>query len=639
MLTAVFISEDCEFIMKTLTYSAVVIGSGCAGYSCADRLYDFGVTDIALITEGRNMGTSRNTGSDKQTYYKISLCGDDGDSVIEMAKTLFSGGSMDGDNALCEAANSARCFMKLTDLGVPFPTNEYGEFVGYKTDHDPSRRATSIGPYTSKRMTEVLEKSVLRKNIPVLEGYQVIKLLVDDGKITGLLMQDLNLTDRVEIIAVKTPYVVLCTGGPAGIYRDTVYPESQIGASGLALDIGAAAQSLCEWQYGLASVDFRWNVSGTYQQVLPRYVSIDENGLEREFLSDYMSDSELLTATFLKGYQWPFDVRKINGSSYIDLLVYNETVIKNRSVYLDFTREPSALSNGFDLLEQEARNYLENSGALIPLPIERLKKMNQRAIDLYADHRIDITKEPLRIAVCAQHNNGGISVGADYQTTITGLYSAGEAAGTFGIFRPGGSALNSTQVGSLRAAEHIAFLADNTPSKCFESIAEKIVDETKSLLKKTEGNSTVYKTRGEYQSLMSRCFSFIRDIGQMEKGVSLLEERLKTFCDDNRWSTPKEAANLLRNYDILLTSEAVAKSMLYSAKKYGSHGSAFVIGEGGFMDKNPKPSNDEIQGVVITAVKESCGSVRVSERPVRPIPERDLWFERVWNNYIKTHDK
>ena len=34
------------------------------------------------------MGTSRNTGSDKQTYYKLSLCGSDGDSVREMADTL-----------------------------------------------------------------------------------------------------------------------------------------------------------------------------------------------------------------------------------------------------------------------------------------------------------------------------------------------------------------------------------------------------------------------------------------------------------------------------------------------------------------------------------------------------------------------
>ena len=67
--------------MKEYSYDVVIIGSGCAGYNCADWLYDFGVKNIAIITEGVNKGTSRNTGSDKQTYYKLSLSGDEGDSV------------------------------------------------------------------------------------------------------------------------------------------------------------------------------------------------------------------------------------------------------------------------------------------------------------------------------------------------------------------------------------------------------------------------------------------------------------------------------------------------------------------------------------------------------------------------------
>ena len=135
--------------MRISKFDAVVIGTGCAGYNAADWLYDLGVKNVAIMTEGIKVGTSRNTGSDKQTYYKLSLAGDAPDSVIGMAKTLFDGGAMDGDVALAEAANSARCFMKLAGLGVDFPTNEYGEFVGYKTDHDPCSRATSIGPYTS----------------------------------------------------------------------------------------------------------------------------------------------------------------------------------------------------------------------------------------------------------------------------------------------------------------------------------------------------------------------------------------------------------------------------------------------------------------------------------------------------------
>lgn len=60
--------------------------------------------------------------------------------------------------------------MKLVNLGVPFPCNEYGEFVGYQTDHDHSGRATSAGPYTSKYMTEALERAVLERAFPFWKG-------------------------------------------------------------------------------------------------------------------------------------------------------------------------------------------------------------------------------------------------------------------------------------------------------------------------------------------------------------------------------------------------------------------------------------------------------------------------------------
>ena len=83
-------------------YNPLIIGTGCAGFNAADKLFDLGVTDIAIVSEGRFMGTSRNTGSDKQTYYKLSLCGSHGDSVREMADTLYSGGGVMGEHALCD---------------------------------------------------------------------------------------------------------------------------------------------------------------------------------------------------------------------------------------------------------------------------------------------------------------------------------------------------------------------------------------------------------------------------------------------------------------------------------------------------------------------------------------------------------
>lgn len=85
-----------------------------------------------------------------------------------------------------------------------------------------------------------------------------------------------------------------------------------------------------EWQYGITSTKFRWNCSGSYEQVLPRYVSTAQDGSDvREFLPDYFENvGQMLSAQFLKGYQWPFDPRKTlienGGSSILDIAVYNE---------------------------------------------------------------------------------------------------------------------------------------------------------------------------------------------------------------------------------------------------------------------------------------------------------------------------
>ncbi len=96
--------------------------------------------------------------------------------------------------------------------------------------------------------------------------------------------------------------------------------SARSGASRAALH--GARGSTPEWQ--LAGVDLDVGM-----QVVPRFVSTDaDGGDEREFLSDVIADPNLLASlVFLKGYQWPFDIRKArDGSSIIDLLVYRETL-------------------------------------------------------------------------------------------------------------------------------------------------------------------------------------------------------------------------------------------------------------------------------------------------------------------------
>jgi len=624
---------SCATIQR-LAFDTLVIGTGCAGYNAADTLYDLGRRSVAILTEGVLMGTSRNTGSDKQTYYKLSLCGAEPDSIQELAQNLYDGGAVEGEIALAEAAGSIRSFMKLVNLGVPFPTNNYGEYVGYKTDHDPKQRATSCGPLTSKIMTEKLEKSVKAKKISIFDKTTVVRLVKDGEKICGVIALDVF----GNWYAIAANHVVLATGGPAIAYEKSVYPTTQTGMSGLAIEAGAAMNNMCEWQYGLASIGFRWNVSGSYQQVLPRYVAVSPDGTQREFLPEYFERPEdALNMVFLKGYQWPFDTKKLHGSSIIDVIVHHEIFDLGNRVFMDFRQDPKGLETGFDRISEQARTYLVNSNATQKTPIERLAAMNPKAIELYRSHKIDLWTEMLEVAVCAQHCNGGVLVDANWQSTVPGLYVAGEAAGTFGISRPGGSALNSTQVGSQRAAEHIAFSSEEEIPAASPAL-EDALQQAQAFAAALSGNSGDCKTlRSMLQHQMSMCASYIRKPADMAQLQTQIQNELSSFEKNVCAKTAIELIYAFKTRDMMLTQLSMLDAMHKSAQFASTRGSAMLLDAQGEIvsealpDYRVLPAIDRREYRMETVYADNV--MHSNPIAVSPIPQRDDWFERVWNDY------
>ena len=635
------------YTAKVYRCNTAVVGSGAAGFNAADRLWQLGQHDIVLVTENRAGGTSRNTGSDKQTYYKLTLSGGEPDSVREMADTLFAGRCVDGDLALCEAALSSQCFLKLVELGVPFPRNRYGEYIGYKTDHDPRRRATSVGPYTSKQMTECLEAAVQAKGVPMLDKTQVIKILTDGGTVCGLLC--LNVTaqnDADHFVLIRCKNVIWATGGPAGMYADSVYPFSQYGATGLALEAGAKGKNLTEWQYGLASVAPRWNVSGTYMQVLPRVYSAAADGSdEREFLMDFFTDAhDMLSKLFLKGYQWPFDVRKVaDGSSIIDILVYLETC-KGRKVYLDYRTNPADGEFSYDDLLPEAHEYLTRAGACFGTPIERLAHMNQPAIDFYRDKGVDLYTQPLEIALCAQHNNGGIGIDCWWQTDVKGLFAVGEAAASHGVYRPGGTALNAGQVGSTRAAQYIAARCRGDASAGFDVAASAALAEMAALADACRADTGNVRALWQHAAEeMSRCGAAIRDPAQIRAYGKQVEAQLAGFAKTVKAGSRTELAMVYRLRDMLLSQHAYLTAMAdYTAHGGKSRGSALYTDlTGGIKPFTQLPDTftfalDEAEAPLIQELWLENNTCRTAWRAPRPIPEDDDFFENVWRSYRET---
>ena len=641
----------------------LVIGSGVASLNCAYHLVDFGVDDVLIVTECLGGGTSNNAGSDKQTYYKLSLFGEEKDSVYEMANTLFYGGSMHGDIALIEAALSSQEFYHLVQIGVPFPHNIYGGYNGYKTDHDPKQRGISAGPWTSRQMYEKLLIQVQKQKVPILNNYEVIFILTmkegEEKRVIGAVAIDKTKasTGLSSIVIFQAENVVMGTGGPGGLYKTSVYPEGHLGSTGVALEAGAKAQNLTEWQYGLSSIKFRWNVSGTYQQVIPRYISTKSDGSdEKEFLNEYFPTmNKLATNIFLKGYQWPFDVQKIKnyGSSLIDILVYQETVLKGRRVFIDFRKNPSRVKGlgGFSLtnLVPEAYEYLKKANALFESPLERLKQMNPMAIDLYLQQGIDLYKEPIEVAVCAQHNNGGLRGNIWWESNLRHLFLVGEVNGTHGVYRPGGSALNSGQVGGYRAAEFIfqrynefSLNKDAFLSKTKLQLSEKLdlMNRTLKLVNGPGQGMTSFPR--EFQERMTKVAAYIHHPSTIKEAIKEAESQYKRInSGEVSLKNNGEIVEYFQNRQLCLTQLAVLKSIdAYLSRGGGSRGSYLVLDEEGEKVSDElgdkwrfRPELKELRKFILE-YQYKDGLHRTNWVPVREIPEDNFWFENVWKSFL-----
>lgn len=624
--------------LKAFESQIVVLGSGAAGFNAADLLKRGGARELILVTEAVKAGTSRNTGSDKQTYYKLSLAGDNPDSVRLLAEDLFKGRCVDGDIALSEAAMSASSFLRLSAIGVPFPKNRYGEFIGYKTDHDPLTRATSAGPYTSKFMTEKLEKSAKEAGVEVLNGFQAIRILSDGKKVKGLILLERK-TGRLSVLFCET--LVFATGGPAGIYEMSVYPESQFGSTGLAFEAGAMGKNLTEWQYGLSSVKPRWNVSGSYMQVLPRFVSVDSEDREYDFLAEYSyTRPQMLSLIFLKGYEWPFDVRKIEtGSSIIDVLCYLE-LEKGRRVYLDYTENPDLKEIPWDEISEESRAYLETAGAIQKTPIKRLRKLNEPAYEFYKEKGVDLEKDRLEIFLAAQHNNGGLSINSWWESNLEGLFPIGEVAASHGVYRPGGSALNAGQCGSARAAQWILAHRNKKGWKADTKGIRKQVEEILKIHENAQrGSINLEKAYRACRTQMSLYGASIRNIDSLEKTYEEIRQRLENFSEVKAGSATR-IWFLFEYRNALITQKVYLAAMIDYLRNGGaSRGSALYTNPTGSIQPRALDKrfryNLENEALVskIQEVRLVDGNEAFSYRNPRPIPNEEDFFENVWARY------
>ncbi|MGB0744587.1 MAG: FAD-binding protein [Opitutales bacterium] len=639
---------------------ALVLGSGAAGMRATVELHRRGV-DVLVASTGLFAGTSACSGSDKQTLYTAST-DYKGDNFMKYAGSLCAGGAMDFSTAYIEAVGSIDAIGGLQFMGLPLPHDDYGAILRYKTDHDETGRATSCGPRTSKLIVKVLFEEALNLGVRILPGCSGIRIVKEESeggeRVVGViaLHRDEKRNDY-GLIFIRCDDLVIATGGPGELYRDSVYPHHCYGGLGIALEAGIELCNLTESQFGIGTprTNFPWNLSGTYVQVIPRVYSVGEDGQEIHFLKRYYRNTrEMVSNTFRKGYQWPFHSTRMldYGSSLFDLAVFLECQA-GRKVYLDFLTNPEPVNEGetfsLDDLDTDARSYLENNEALCDLPIDRLRRMNPLAIELYKMHGTDLTKEPLEFAMNNQHMNGGILIDDWGQTSLDHCYAIGEAAGSHGVTRPGGAALNSGQVFGKRVAISIKRSRNEakkawTKTERFEDEIQTALAEAESYLKADGLAPKELKT--EIQARMSDYAGIICSGPQVKAALEAASDlRHKVESKGLVVGSASLVGQAFRWKQMAYVSEAVLTALNhYIDNGGGSRGARAICSEDGgecpaayqedlsrfrFVKERSKDKKEKL------IVSYEDGGFKVSALPVNLAPniEREF-FEKAWGPYL-----
>jgi hypothetical protein len=338
------------------------------------------------------------------------------------------------------------------------------------------------------------------------------------------------------------------------------------------------------------------------------------------------------------------------GSSLVDLAIHRETAA-GRRVFMDFNRNPLPVEGdqpfSLERLDDDVRHYLGNAGATQDLPIQRLAHMNPLAIELYRRYKVDIAAEPLEFAVNNQHMNGGILVDIWGRSSLAGCYAVGEAAGTHGVTRPGGAALNAGQVFGTRAAEDIAAggRAKIAPGAVTAGLAERELAALHDIVR--PGSSlTIKSVRASVQARMSDHGGIICEAAGVASAFAEARQLNAEIAGHGiGYAHAGEAIRAVQWHQMALASEAVLAALdHYIRNGGGSRGARTIcdpLGDaepstrhgslGQYRFRNERPEHREEQIVV----RFDGTAMVISTRPNRSLDETEKpFFERDWPDWL-----
>jgi len=408
-------------------YSVIMVGSGLAGASGAASLAELGYNVKCFCYQDsprRAHSIAAQGGINAAKNYQ-----NDGDSVFRLFYDTVKGGDFRSReaNVYRLAEVSGNIIDQCVAQGVPF-AREYGGLLDNRSfgGAQVSRTFYARGQTGQQLLLgayQALERQIGLGQVEMYSRHEMLDVIVIDGMARGIVVRNM-VTGELEVHLADA--VVLSTGGYGNVFFLATYAKGANGtAAWRAYKKGAAFANPCFTQIHPTCIP----VSGEYQSKLT---------LMSESLRN---DGRIWVPRAVGDKRAPGDIPEDERDYYLERIYPSFGNLAPRDVSSRAAKR--VVDEGRGVGPTEVGVYLDFADAINRLGEDKIRERYGNLFEMY--ERItdeDPYKVPMRIYPATHYTMGGLWVDYNLESTIPGLFVAGEANfSDHGANRLGASAL------------------------------------------------------------------------------------------------------------------------------------------------------------------------------------------------------
>jgi succinate dehydrogenase / fumarate reductase flavoprotein subunit len=331
----------------------------------------------------------------------IQAADKDNDSPALHYLDVLGGGAFTNDPELVDAlvSDAPGVIAWLESLGAMFDKEPDGTLRTIHGGGTSRKRMHAARDYTGAEIMRTLRDEVRSRGdgtvipIHVWEFRPVVELLLDEnGRAAGAVLKDL---DSGRWMIVRARAVIVATGGSGRLHYQGFPTTNHYGATGdglvLAYRAGAELAFIDTMQYHPTGAAYP-------EQILGQLVTEKVRGLGAQVVN---TDGEQ--------FVYPLETRDVEAAAFIQ-----ECAERGMGVQTP-TGQPAVW------LDAPMIDLIHGPGTIareLPAMVRQYKRF-----------AIDLVHEPILVYPTLHYQNGGVAIQSDCNTSVPGLYVAGEAAG------------------------------------------------------------------------------------------------------------------------------------------------------------------------------------------------------------------